>query len=41
MTCPSTGHIHMLRMPPDMTSAEEAIVWVNQGIHPDQFTIQT
>ncbi|AFY95648.1 leucine-rich repeat domain-containing protein [Chamaesiphon minutus] len=41
MTCPSTGHVHMLRVPPDMTSAEEAIVWVNHGIHPDRFTIQT
>ncbi len=41
MTCPSTGHIHILRVPPDMTSAEEAIVWVNHGIHPDRFTVQT
>jgi leucine-rich repeat protein SHOC2 len=41
MTCPSTGHVHILRVPPDMTSAEEAIVWVNHGIHPDRFTIQT
>jgi leucine-rich repeat protein SHOC2 len=41
MTCPSTGHVHILRVPPDMTSAEEAIVWVNHGIHPDRFTVQT
>ena len=41
MTCPSTSHIHILRVPPDMTSAETAIVWVNHGIHPSQFSIQT
>jgi hypothetical protein len=41
MTCPSTGHIHILRVPPEMTSAEAAIIWVNHGIHPDEFAIQT
>ena len=41
MTCPSTSHIHILRVPPDMTRAEDAIVWVNHGIHPSKFAIQT
>ncbi len=41
MTCPSTGHIHVLRVPPEMTSAEAAITWVNHGIHPDRFIVQT
>ncbi|WP_295614521.1 DUF6745 domain-containing protein [Chamaesiphon sp. GL140_3_metabinner_50] len=41
MTCPSTGHIHILRVPPEMTSAEAAITWVNHGIHPDKFAVQT
>jgi hypothetical protein len=41
MTCPSTGHIHILRVPPEMTSAEAAITWVNHGIHADEFAIQT
>lgn len=41
MTCPSTGHIHILRVPPEMTSAEAAITWVNHDIHPDKFAIQT
>jgi leucine-rich repeat protein SHOC2 len=41
MTCPSTKHIHILRVQPDMTSAEAAIIWVNHGIHPDKFMIQT
>jgi leucine-rich repeat protein SHOC2 len=41
MTCPSTGHIHILRVPPGMNSAESAITWVNHGIHPDEFLVQT
>ena len=41
MTCPSTAHIHILRVPPDMTRAEDAIVWVNHGIHPSKFSVQT
>ncbi len=41
MICPSTGHVHILRVPPEMVSAEDAIVWVNHGIHPDQFNVQT
>jgi leucine-rich repeat protein SHOC2 len=41
MTCPSTGHIHILRVPPDMQNAEAAISWVNWGIHPDEFALQT
>jgi leucine-rich repeat protein SHOC2 len=41
MICPSTQHIHVLRVPPEMTSAEVAITWVNHGIHPDKFIIQT
>jgi leucine-rich repeat protein SHOC2 len=41
MICPSTKHIHILRVPPEMTSAEAAITWVNHGIHPDRFIIQT
>ncbi len=41
MTCPSTAHIHILRVPPEMMSAESAITWVNHGIHPDKFAMQT
>lgn len=41
MICPSTTHIHILRVPPEMVSAEDAITWVNHGIHPDRFSIQT
>jgi leucine-rich repeat protein SHOC2 len=41
MTCPSTARIHILRVPPEMESAEAAILWVNHGIHPDRFAIQT
>jgi leucine-rich repeat protein SHOC2 len=41
MTCPSTAHVHILRVPPQMKSAEAAITWVNHGIHPGRFAIQT
>ncbi|MEM7712561.1 MAG: DUF6745 domain-containing protein, partial [Cyanobacteria bacterium P01_A01_bin.68] len=41
MTCPSTGNIHVLRVPPHMKSAYEAITWINWGIPPEDFTIQT
>jgi len=41
MTCPSTGHIHALRVPPDVKSAKEAIRWVNWDIDPEDFSVQT
>ena len=41
MTCPSTEFIHVLRVPPDVTSAREAICWVNWGIDPKDFAVQT
>uniref|UniRef100_UPI0037C10998 DUF6745 domain-containing protein n=1 Tax=Chamaesiphon sp. VAR_69_metabat_338 TaxID=2964704 RepID=UPI0037C10998 len=37
--CPSTQHIHVLRVPPKMTSAEAAITWVNHGTHPDRLAV--
>ncbi|WP_293365592.1 leucine-rich repeat domain-containing protein [Microcoleus sp. CAWBG27] len=41
MTCPSTGHIHALRVPPALESAKDAISWVNWDIEPEQFSVQT
>jgi len=41
MLCPSTGHVHALRVPPNMKSAREAICWVNWGIDPEEFSAQT
>ncbi|WP_333153015.1 DUF6745 domain-containing protein [Microcoleus sp. B9-D4] len=48
MTCPSTGHLHALRVPPKVRSssrasltAKEAISWVNWGIYPEEFQVQT
>ncbi|MBD2449980.1 leucine-rich repeat domain-containing protein [Nostoc sp. FACHB-152] len=41
MTCPSTGRIHTLRVPPGITSAREAIRWVNWDIDPENFSVQT
>ncbi|WP_333024765.1 MULTISPECIES: DUF6745 domain-containing protein [unclassified Microcoleus] len=41
MTCPSTGFIHALRVPPEVRSAKEAIRWVNWDIDPEEFSLQT
>ena len=41
MTCPSTGRIHLLQVPPEVNSAREAIRWVNWGIDPEDFAVQT
>jgi hypothetical protein len=41
MTCPSTGFIHALRVPPNLTSAREAIGWVNWDIDPEEFSVQS
>jgi len=40
MTCPSTGFIHFLRVPPDINSARTAITWINWGIDPEDFSVQ-
>lgn len=41
MVCPSTGHIHVLRVPLDISSAKDAIIWCNWGIAPENFISQT
>lgn len=41
MVCPSTNQIYILRVRPDFTSAREAIRWVNWGIDPEDFVIET
>ncbi len=41
MTCPSTGFIHAMRVPPDIQSAREAIRWVNWGTDPEEFSVQS
>jgi len=41
MTCPSTGYIHCLRVPPYFQNAREAIRWVNWDIDPESFAIET
>ena len=41
MVCPSTNKTYVLRVPPNMTSARVAIRWVNWGIDPEEFSIQT
>ncbi|MGK7904842.1 MAG: DUF6745 domain-containing protein [Hormoscilla sp.] len=41
MTCPSTGYIHAIRVPPNIRSARDAIKWVNWDIDPDEFSVQS
>jgi hypothetical protein len=41
MTCPSTNHIHVLRVPPKVTSARAAIRWANGDIDPEAFAAET
>ncbi|MBD1838778.1 leucine-rich repeat domain-containing protein [Coleofasciculus sp. FACHB-501] len=41
MACPSTGFIHAMRVPPDITSARAAIRWINWDIDPEEFSVQT
>lgn len=41
MTCPSTGSIHATRVPPEITTAREAIRWVNWGTDPEDFSMET
>ncbi|MDJ0724885.1 MAG: hypothetical protein QNJ38_07220 [Prochloraceae cyanobacterium] len=41
MTCPSTNRIHILRVPPYIKTAREAITWRNWDIDPEEFTIET
>ena len=41
MTCPSTGTIHAVRVPPELISAREAIRWANWDIDPEEFGVET
>lgn len=33
--CPDSGNIDAVRVPPNLTSAREAVTWINQGIDPE------
>jgi hypothetical protein len=41
MTCPSTGKIHVLRVPPQINSARVAIRWINWDKDAQKFSVQT
>ena len=41
MTCPSTKSIHLVRVPPNIRSAREAISWANWDIDPEKFVVET
>ncbi|KYC37181.1 hypothetical protein WA1_47000 [Scytonema hofmannii PCC 7110] len=40
MICPSTKQIHLLRVPPNINSAKEAICWMNWSINLTDFPMQ-
>ncbi|MBE9049904.1 hypothetical protein IQ243_05690 [Nostocales cyanobacterium LEGE 11386] len=37
VTCPSTGHIHVLRVPPHMRSCHQAAAWIAGFNNPDEY----
>ena len=39
MVCPSTGHHHIIRVPPTTTSIHEALLYINHGV--EEFAAQT
>lgn len=41
MICPSTAYIHVIRVPPQVNSCREAIQWINWGIDPEDFAIES
>ncbi len=41
MTCPSTKSIHLVRVPPNIRSAREAISWANWDVDPEKFVVET
>ncbi|MDJ0556907.1 MAG: hypothetical protein QNJ68_21165 [Microcoleaceae cyanobacterium MO_207.B10] len=41
MTCPSTNYIHATRVPPNVSTAKEAITWINWGVDPEEFVVET
>lgn len=41
MTCPSTAAIHVLRIPPNLTTARAAIRWTNWDVDPESFRMAT
>ncbi|MBW4468914.1 MAG: hypothetical protein KME45_00735 [Stenomitos rutilans HA7619-LM2] len=41
MICPSISLIYIIRVPPDIQSAREAIRWVNWDVDPEAFAVQT
>lgn len=41
MTCLSTGRTYVLRVPPNIRSARQAIGWVNWGVDPEEFSVQS
>jgi hypothetical protein len=40
MSCPSTGAPYMIRVPPEITKAYDAITWIRHGYKPEEFICQ-
>lgn len=41
MTCPSTGFIYVVRVPPELETAREAARWMNWNVDPTEFVYQS
>jgi hypothetical protein len=37
VVCPSTGHLHVLRVPPHMRSCRQAAAWIAGFDNPDDY----
>ncbi len=37
VVCPSTGHLHVLRVPPHMRSCRQAVAWIAGFENPDDY----
>ncbi|MBW4697180.1 MAG: hypothetical protein KME03_04625 [Aphanocapsa lilacina HA4352-LM1] len=40
-SCPGTGIVQVLRVPPEFTTARTAAQWANRGTDPEEFLVQT
>lgn len=41
MTCPSTQHVHVIRVPPQYEKARDAARWINWDTDPESFAVET
>ena len=41
MACPSTGAFYALRVPPQTKTCREGVMWINHGVDPGNFLVET